>query len=122
MDALATARLNGIGRAVLGASMVVAPGSAARLWLGSPGGIESKVLGRTHGARDLALGAGLVWALERDEPVHPWITAAAISDVVDAGVTLAFWNGLSRAGRWVVLGMAAGSAIQMGTLAARTAR
>jgi hypothetical protein len=115
-------RWNGIGRAVLGAMLVVAPGPIARLWMGSRGTIESKVLGRTHGARDVALGAGMVWAVDRDEPVHPWATAAALSDAVDAGVTLAFWNSLPRAGRWLVLGMALPSAVQMGVLAARTAR
>jgi hypothetical protein len=114
--------MNGIGRAALGASMVIAPRSVVRAWIGSRYGIESKVFARTHGARDLALGAGLIWAIERKEPVHPWVTASAIADVVDAAVTLAFWNELPRVGRWVVLGMAAGSAVQMGALAASTAR
>jgi hypothetical protein len=117
-----TLRMNGIGRAALGAIMVAAPGRVARLWIGSSGAIEAKVLGRTHGVRDLGLGAGLVWAIDRDEPVHPWATAAALSDAVDAGVTLAFWNSLPRTGRWVVLALALPSAVQMGVLAARTAR
>jgi hypothetical protein len=114
--------MNGIGRAALGAIMVAAPGPIARLWMGSRATIESKVLGRTHGVRDLGLGAGLVWALDRDEPVHPWVTAAALADAVDAGVTLAYWNTLPRTGRWLVLALALPSAVQMGVLAARTAR
>jgi hypothetical protein len=122
MDARQSAKLNGIGRAVLGAAMVVAPGPVARLWLGSRGTIESRVLGRTHGVRDIALGAGLIWAVDRDESVHPWATGAALSDLVDAGVTLAYWSDLPRAGRVLVLALAAGSAIQMGALAAATAR
>jgi hypothetical protein len=115
-------KLNGIGRAVLGAAMVAAPGPVARLWLGSRGTIESKVLGRTHGVRDIALGAGLVWAIDRDQSVHPWVTGAAMSDLVDAGVTLAYWKSLPPAGRVLVLALAAGSAIQMGALAAASAR
>jgi hypothetical protein len=113
---------NGVGRALLGVLMVAAPGPIARLWMGSRGGLESRMLGRTHGVRDVALGAGLVWALEQGEPTRAWIAGAAICDAVDAGVTLAHWNSLPRTGRVLVLAIAAGSAVQMGTLAARTAR
>jgi hypothetical protein len=116
------AKANGIGRAVLGAAMIAAPGAVTRLWMDRSGSVESKVLGRTHGVRDIALGAGLVWALERDEPAHAWMAGAALSDLVDAGATLAYWNELPRAGRAMVLALATSSAVQMGTLAARAAR
>ena len=122
MDGRDIARLNGIGRVALGAAMIAAPGAITRLWMDVGGTLETKVLGRTHGVRDFALGAGLVWAIENDEPAHPWIAGAAISDLVDAGVTLAFWNSLPRARRWMVLALAGSSAVQMGVLAARTAR
>jgi len=113
---------NAVGRTVLGAAMVVAPGPVARLWMGSRGSLESKMLGRTHGIRDVAVGAGLVWALENGESTHAWVTGAAISDAVDAAVTLAYWGDLPRRGRVMVLALAASSAVQMGVLAARTAR
>jgi hypothetical protein len=107
---------------VIGLVMLIAPGPIARLWLGSRGTIESKVLARTHGVRDIAVGAGMAWAVDRDEPVHAWATGAALSDAVDAGVTLAYWNSLPRIGRWLVLAIAVPSAVQMSVLAARTAR
>jgi hypothetical protein len=108
---------------VLGAALILAPVRATRPWIGdvalSPG---AKVLGRALGVRDLALGAGLLWAQQRQEPEHPWLTAATLADVVDAAATLAAWRSLPRAGRWLVLGIAAGSAVEMGKLAAATAR
>jgi hypothetical protein len=122
VDERDTLRLNGIGRAVLGVLLLVAPGQIARLWLGSRGTIESKVLGRTHGVRDVALGVGLVQAIARGEPVRAWVAGSAASDVVDAAVTLAFWKSLPRVGRFIVLALAAGSAVQMGALAARMDR
>jgi hypothetical protein len=73
-DAKQTARINGIGRAVLGASIVLAPTIAGRQWVGSDGhGPATKVFGRALGVRDVALGAGLVWALEKGEPTQAWI-------------------------------------------------
>jgi hypothetical protein len=50
------------------------------------------------------------------------VAGSAASDVVDAAVTLAFWKSLPRVGRFIVLALAAGSAVQMGTLAARMDR
>jgi hypothetical protein len=112
-------RANGIGRALLGVLLVIAPGPIARLWLGSRGALEPRVLGRTHGVRDIALGAGLVWAIERDEPARAWVLGSALCDAVDAAATLAFWNSLPRLGRVLVAALATGSAIQLGSLAGR---
>jgi hypothetical protein len=117
-----TVRLNGVIRTLLGVFLVAAPGPFARVWMGSRGELASRVLGRTHGIRDVALGAGLVWAVDRDEPDHAWVTGAAVCDLLDAGVTVAFWDELPRVGRWLVLALAGSSAVQMGVLAARGAR
>ena len=116
------AKLNGIGRAVLGAAMVAAPAAITRLWMDVGGTTETRILGRTHGVRDIALGAGLVWAIERDEPAQGWMAGAALSDLVDAGVTLAQWRSLPPAGRVLVLALAASSAVQMAALTASEAR
>jgi hypothetical protein len=122
VDPSDSARTNAIGRAVLGAALIAVPGVAARSWIGdaasAPG---AKVLARALGVRDVALGSGLLWALAREEPVHPWLTGAAVADTVDAAATLLAWDSLPRAGRWLVLAVAAGSAIQMGILAADSA-
>jgi len=119
MDAKQTAKINGIGRAVIGAAMTAAPTLATRGWIGddaaTPGG---KVIGRALGIRDLVLGAGLVQALESGAPTRGWIAAAAAADAVDAAATLLNWSDLPRAGRIGILALAVGSAVQMGALAA----
>jgi hypothetical protein len=119
MDAKQTAQINGAGRAVIGAALTIAPTLAARGWIGddaaSPGG---RVLGRALGLRDLVLGAGLVQAIAAGEPTRGWIAAAAAADAIDATATLLNWGALPRAGRIGILALAAGSAVQMGMLAA----
>ena len=115
------ARANGIGRAAIGTTLTVAPALATRGWIGDkaaagPGG---QVLGRALGIRDLVIGAGLLWALDRKEPAHAWLVAASAADAVDAAATLLNWNDLPKAGRIGILAIAAGSAVQMGFLAAQ---
>jgi hypothetical protein len=123
MDAARLARTNGIGRAALGAVMVAAPGLVARSWVGGDGnGPAASVIGRALGIRDVALGAGLLWAQSRDEPVHPWLVGAAAADTVDAAATLLSWDDLPPVGRAGVLALAVGSAMQMGVLAAVAGR
>ena len=68
--ALAHAR----GRMLVGAAFVLAPGLAGRLWIGGDAAQRSvKVLARAFGVRDLALGLGVVIALDRGAPVRGWI-------------------------------------------------
>ena len=115
------AKVNGVGRAVLGAAFVVAPG-LGRVWLGSDASQSTtKAVARALGVRDLALGTGLVMALQNDEPARNWVTSAAVADAVDTAATLIAWPDLPRAGRLLVLGMAVGSAVQMGLLSRRVA-
>src|ERR687896_510 len=82
------------GRIAVGLAFALAPGLAGRLWVGrdarTPG---ARVLGRAFGARDLALGLGVVIALDRGAPVRGWLEASALSDagdftagLLDAGV------------------------------------
>lgn len=118
MDARQLARTNGIGRAVIGAALVAAPAVAARGWVGDDGGPAVRVIGRALGIRDLALGAGLLQALDSGAPVRPWIAAAAAADAIDAAATLLNWRDLPPVGRALILALAAGSAVQMGALAA----
>jgi hypothetical protein len=119
MDARTLAKTNGIGRALLGASMVVAPTITGRLWIGDDGeGPATKVLGRALGIRDVVIGAGLIQALDARAPTRGWIAAAAAADAIDAGATLLNWRDLPPVGRALVLALAAGSAVQMGVLAA----
>jgi hypothetical protein len=119
MDAAQLAKTNGIGRVVVGAALVAAPTIVARSWVGDDGGgPAAKVIGRALGIRDVALGAGLLRALDRDQPARGWMAAAALADTIDAAATLLNWRDLPPVGRTLVLVLAAQSAVQMGVLAA----
>jgi hypothetical protein len=78
--ALAQAR----GRMAVGAAFFLAPGLAGRLWIGDDARRPAvKVLARAFGARDLAIGLGVVIALDRGAPVRGWLEAGALSDTLD---------------------------------------
>lgn len=122
MDDRDAARFNGIGRAVLGAGLVLAPGLVARGWIGGDASSAGpKVIARALGIRDVALGAGLIWALQNDEPIQTWVAGAAAADAIDAAATALAGSDLPRLGRLGVFALAATSAVQMGMIARRTA-
>src|SRR4051794_28495479 len=78
--ALALAR----GRIAIGAVALAAPGLAGRFMFGRDGSRPAtKLLARMVGGRDLALGLGVVIALDRGAPVRGWLEAGALADVVD---------------------------------------
>lgn len=106
MDATSVARLIALGRVGLGAGFVAAPGLVARLWVGE-GGTGARVLGAGFGARDVAIGAGLWHALERDQDTHTWLLAGAAGDVADGLATLAARKSLPLVGRLGVAAFAA---------------
>jgi hypothetical protein len=79
-------RIVGISRVALGVLLMVNPRFAARTWLGSDGanpGVE--LLFRSIGARDVALGAGLLTA---KADVAAWARAGAVADVGDSVASL----------------------------------
>lgn len=118
MDAVDIAKSNAIGRIVLGTALIAAPGLGARFWVGddadAPG---AKVLARALGARDLALGLGVVLAIKNDAPVRGWLEGAALADVVDFGATAAAGSRIPQASRAGIMGLAALSAVQCALLA-----
>jgi hypothetical protein len=67
----------------LGVGLVVAPGLAARTWFGEDDA-STRLLLRSIGARDVALGAGLL----RSDDARPWLTAGIVADAVDAVASL----------------------------------
>lgn len=94
----------------MGATLVATPSLVARTWLGPDGrSAATKVALRAMGARDLAIGVGGLRAIDRGESVAPWLLAGIVADAADAGATLLAFRHLPRAGRWVVLGVAAGA-------------
>ena len=111
MDPRDTAIAQARGRIAFGLAFLLFPGLAARGWVGDdarrPG---AKVLCRALGARDLALGLGVVIALDRGAPARGWLEASALADAMDFVATMLGGDELPPAGRWGVLGLAAGSA------------
>jgi hypothetical protein len=113
------AMTNGLGRMAFGAAMVLSPGRAFSAWVGRDAETTgAKVIGAGFGARDFALGAGLIWALQRDEPAHAWLVGAAISDATDFAASLLAGDDIPKAGRLAIMAIAAGAAVQSAVLAA----
>jgi hypothetical protein len=91
------ARLFGLARVSLGVMAFVAPRWAARVWTGEDITGTTAVMGlRSLGARDAALGLGLLIALKRGGPVRGWLEAGALSDAGDALNTLMSRHGLPK--------------------------
>ncbi len=85
MDERQLARTLAAVRVVIGAVLLAAPGAAGRRWIGDVADDPRvKLAIRGLGARDLALGAGALRALEHGEPVEGWVRLAAVGDLADA--------------------------------------
>lgn len=100
-------------RVGLGVVAVVRPGLVARPWVGSSHATPAgEVLGRAAGARDIALGAGvlLTSAHADGRAARELTTAAAFCDAVDALTTVTAWQRLPGGWRALVLATAAGAA------------
>jgi hypothetical protein len=91
------ARLMALVRIAAGAGLFLTPRLAARSWTGERTESTTADLAvRGMGARDVALGAGLLIALERGAPVRGWLEAGAFSDAADAAGTLLNWRSMSN--------------------------
>lgn len=106
-------------RAAIGGLAWLAPSLALRPWVGpvaagDPGG---RLLGRSLGIRDIALGAGAVLAERHDAPVRGWIEAGALSDVGDLVATVVAFRKLPERTRWGVLAMTAAAVVAGGIIA-----
>ena len=71
------------GRIALGLAALAAPGLAARAMFGRNPGRGTAAFARMLGGRDVALGLGVVIALDRGAPVRGWLEACALADTVD---------------------------------------
>jgi hypothetical protein len=77
------------GRIAIGVASLLAPGLVGRAMMGpeaDSGG--TRLLLRVVGARDLALGIGVLAALDRNAPVRGWLRASAVVDGLDAAGSL----------------------------------
>ena len=106
------ARALAAGRIGFGVALLLAPGPVARSWIGDAGRLAPvQALARGFGARDVALGVGVLRALEAGDPVRPWLRASAASDAADAVATVAAFRRLPKASRFLALAVAAGAAV-----------
>jgi hypothetical protein len=106
------------GRQLVGAAFVLAPGLFGRRWIGADARRRPvKVLARAFGARDLAIGLGVVIALDRGTPVRGWIEAGALSDGIDTAATLLAGGSIHPAIRWPAIALGAASTAAGGSLA-----
>lgn len=89
----AVAGILAAGHALVGATGIVAPRFLMWFWAGSdPDAQHVRLSGRAVGARDLALGAGILKALGRGEVGSAWSRCMVLSDAVDAVGTLLFFR------------------------------
>lgn len=99
------------GRVALGAVAVTAPRLPLWPWIGGEEARRpaARLLARSLGARDLALGIGPVLAARHDAPVRGWIEAGGLADAGDLAATLLAWRWLPRRTRAVMLAVIGGS-------------
>ena len=107
------------GRIAIGVTALVAPTVPLRPWVGRDFAWQprAKLLARSLGARDLALGIGVILALRHSAPVRGWVEGSGLADAGDALATLLAFGKLPKGGRWLVL-LSAGGAAAAARLAA----
>ncbi len=100
------------GRVGIGVTALAAPTLMTRPWVGDAAEDPSvRLLARTMGGRDLALGAGALRALSGAGPeARPWVALGGVADAVDAVVTLMAFRSLPRLSRWGILASTVGAA------------
>jgi hypothetical protein len=90
MEVTTVARQIALARIALGTGLTIAPGLVARSWIGSDATrTGAKVLSAGFGARDVAIGAGLLHALDNGGDPRPWLVVGAAGDLADMLATLA---------------------------------
>lgn len=72
----------------------------------------ARLLARTMGGRDLALGIGSFRALAiSDEEARPWVALGGMADAADAVATVLAFGSLPRRSRWGILAVTVGAAV-----------
>ncbi len=118
LDELELASTLGFVRAVVGAVLFFAPRFSARVWTGEDiRGATSYLAVRGMGARDLALGVGLLLAIERGGSVRGWLEAGALADSADAAGTLMQWGSLGTPRALALMAGEVGAAVMGSRLA-----
>jgi hypothetical protein len=104
------------GRVAIGAALVVAPKLVLRPWIGEVGNTTGgRVIGAGFGARDLAMGAGAIYALRTGGQVRPWLLASALVDAVDFTATFVARRDLPRGAKATCVLAATGTVASLWT-------
>ena len=113
VDVTGTTRAVAIGRIALGAGFVLAPGAALKAWPGHhvAEGPVLRLLARSVGVRDIALGVGTLLAVQHDAPVRGWLEAAMLADAGDAAAIVLGFRHLPRMRAVAMLGASVGAAV-----------
>jgi len=103
-----------IGRIGVGAGFLLAPGLCLRVSLGAVEvGPVTRMLARSVGARDIALGLGALLALRHQAPLRGWLEAGTLADAGDALTTALAFRHLGR-GRAALAVLSAASSVGLG--------
>jgi hypothetical protein len=109
MDATMRTRLFALGRVAFGVAFVTAPGRTAATWIGGDAqGDGTKVMTTAMGARDAAIGAGLL-ATAGTAAARPWLLAGLAADTADLVATLRAGSTLPTAAQVSVAAIAGGA-------------
>jgi hypothetical protein len=107
-------RVFALGRIGVGASFLLAPGLCLRMSLGAVEvGPVTRMLARSVGARDIALGLGALFALRHDAPLRGWLEAGTLADAGDAVTTVLALPHLGK-GRAALAVLSAASSVVLG--------
>jgi hypothetical protein len=112
MDESTLALIIARGRIAFGAAAFIAPGLVSRTMTGSkkPRGAET-MFTRMWGARDFALGLGVLVAIDHGTPVRGWLEGSATADAGDAIGALLSRKNLSENGFRGTVAIASSAAV-----------
>ena len=97
-----------VARVALGASIFAAPTLVGRMLLGRAGTSGgAQLLTRAFGARDVAIGAGLLAALRAGQPTRGWVGAGILADVADFSAAAIAGDDMPTFGRLSMMAAAA---------------
>ena len=106
------AQILNYGRTAFGAGMVLAPSLMLKGWVGEDANLPAvKLVGRTMGVRDAALGIGALRALREGKSVKFWLQLGIAADAVDCAATLLAARRIPTRGAILVGSMAAAAAV-----------
>ena len=100
------------GRIAFGVGLAALPDRFATPWIGSDAQRKpAQVPIRGLGARDIALGGGIVLEALRGGDMRPWLIGCVLSDVVDVVSIVAAGGAVPQKARMGTIAVAGGSAV-----------